>query len=107
MGTLIRDKYEAWKVECQKRFAQLNANEEELNCIFIDIYGLQDELSPEVADKDVTVYRIIDEPDEEERKMRYVLSKRDAIITLISYAVGCMLGRYSLDVEGLAFAGGD
>lgn len=58
-----------------------------------------------MEDKDVTVYYIIDEPDAEEKKMRYVLSKRDAIITLISYAVGCMFGRYSLDDEGLILAG--
>ena len=107
MSKLIADKYRAWKQETLARFNQLKANEEELNRIFIDIYGLQDELTPEVADKDVTVYRIIDEPNEEERKMRYALSKRDAIVSLLSYAVGCMLGRYSLDVEGLAFAGGE
>ncbi len=104
-SSLISDHYSTWKSETLARFAQLKANEEELNRIFIDIYGLQDELSPEVEEKDVTVYRIIDEPNEEERKMRYVLSKRDAIITLISYAVGCMFGRYSLDEEGLILAG--
>ena len=103
--SLISEHYSNWKSETLTRFAQLKANEEELNRIFIDIYGLQDELSPEVEDKDVTVYRIIDEPDEEERKMRYVLSKKDAVITLISYAVGCMFGRYSLDEEGLILAG--
>lgn len=107
MSTRISDKYDSWKAECLNRFTQLKANEEELNRIFIEIYGLQEELTPEVADKDVTVYRIINEPDEEERKMRYVLSKRDAIVSLVSYAVGCMLGRYSLDVEGLAYAGGE
>jgi type II restriction/modification system DNA methylase subunit YeeA len=104
-SSLFFDHYSNWKAETLDRFAQLKANEEELNRIFIDIYGLQDELSPEVEDKDVTVYRIIDEPDEEERKMRYVLSKKDAVITLISYAVGCMFGRYSLDEEGLILAG--
>lgn len=107
MARLIQDRYESWKQETLARFSQLKANEEELNHIFIDIYGLQEELRPEVADKDITVYRIIDEPNEEERKMRYVVSKRDAIVTLLSYTVGCMLGRYSLDVEGLAFAGGE
>jgi hypothetical protein len=107
MSKLISEKYESWKNETLARFAQLKANEEELNRIFIDIYGLQDELTPEVEDKDVTVYRIIDEPNEEERKMRYVLSKKDAIITLISYAVGCMMGRYSPYVDGLLYAGGE
>ena len=84
--------YMCWEKECQERFDQLKANEEELNRIFIDIYGLQDELIPEVADEDVTV--------------RKADLQRD-VKSLISYAVGCMFGRYSLDMEGLAFAGGD
>ncbi|MDO4439436.1 MAG: BREX-1 system adenine-specific DNA-methyltransferase PglX [Eubacteriales bacterium] len=84
--------YLLWQGECNERFNQLKANEEELNHIFIDIYGLQDELTPEVEDKDVTV--------------RKADLQRD-IKSLISYAVGCMLGRYSLDCVGLAFAGGD
>lgn len=88
----IRESYSLWDKECNDRFNQLKANEEELNRIFIDIYGLQDELTPEVEDKDVTV-----------RKADLV---RD-IKSFISYAVGCMFGRYSLDVEGLAYAGGD
>ncbi len=107
MARLISDKYQEWKEECNKRFEQLKANEEELNRIFIDIYGLQDELTPEVAEKDVTVNRVIDHPNEEERKMSYVLSMRDMIVSLISYAVGCMFGRYSVAVEGLRFAGGN
>lgn len=92
MSRLISDKFSAWKAECEQRFQQLKANEEELNRIFIDIYGLQDELTPEVADKDVTV--------------RKADLQRD-IKSLISYAVGCMFGRYSLDVDGLVYAGGD
>ena len=92
MGRLIADKYNEWANKCNDRFNQLKANEEELNRIFIDIYGLQDELTPEVEDKDVTV--------------RKAELKRD-IKSLLSYAVGCMFGRYSLDVEGLAYAGGD
>lgn len=81
-----------WQRECQERFEQLKSNEEELNQIFIDIYGLQDELTPDVEEKDVTV--------------RKADLKRD-IRSLISYAVGCMFGRYSLEVEGLAYAGGE
>lgn len=92
MESLIMDKYKEWEDECDNRFNQLKVNEEELNHIFIDIYGLQDELKPEVEDKDVTV--------------RKADLQRD-IKSLISYAVGCMFGRYSLDVEGLAYAGGD
>lgn len=82
----------AWEKECAERFRQLKANEEELNRIFIEIYGLQDELTPDVEDKDVTV--------------RKADLERD-IKSFISYAVGCMFGRYSLDADGLAFAGGE
>lgn len=109
MGRLISDKYAAWKQECEARFQQLKQNEEELNRIFIDIYGLQDELTPEVADKDITVHRVYDSKDDVPENMKgsnYVRTMRDEIVSLISYAVGCMFGRYSLDVEGLAYAGG-
>lgn len=88
----ISEAFNQWNTECDDRFNQLKANEEELNRIFIDIYGLQDELTPEVEDKDVTV--------------RKADLQRD-IKSLLSYAVGCMFGRYSLDVEGLAYAGGE
>ena len=110
MERLISDKYTAWKDECEQRFQQLKANEEELNRIFIDIYGLNDELTPDVADKDVTVHRIFDTKDDIPESMKgsnYIRTMRDEIVSLISYAVGCMLGRYSLDVEGLAYAGGE
>ena len=83
--------FEIWTEECAECFNQLKANEEELNRVFIDIYGLQDELTPEVEDKDVTV--------------RKADLQRD-IKSLVSYAVGCMFGRYSLDEDGLAYAGG-
>ena len=110
MGTLISDKFTAWQAECEARFQQLKANEEELNRIFIDIYGLQDELTPEVADKDVTVHRIFNTRDDVPESMKgsnYVRTLRDEIVSLISYAVGCLFGRYSLDAEGLAYAGGE
>mgnify|MGYP004504836751 FL=1 len=106
----LSDKYRLWKMECESRFQQLKANEEELNRIFIDIYGLQDELTPEVADKDVTVHRVFDSKDDVPESMKgssYVRTLHDEIVSLVSYAVGCMFGRYSLDVEGLAFAGGE
>ena len=106
----LADAYTAWKSECEQRFLQLKANEEELNRIFIDIYGLQDELTPEVADKDVTVHRIFDNKDDVLESMQsssYVRTKRDEIVSLLSYAVGCMFGRYTLDKPGLAYAGGD
>ena len=88
----ISEAYSLWDKECNNRFNQLKTNEEELNRIFIDIYGLQDELDPYVEDKDVTV-----------RKADIV---RD-VKSFISYAVGCMFGRYSLDKAGLVFAGGN
>lgn len=91
-GASVKDAFTTWEQECEERFNTLKANEEELNRIFIDIYGLQDELTPEVEDKDVTV--------------RKADLQRD-IKSLVSYAVGCMFGRYSLDVEGLAYAGGE
>ena len=110
MGRLISEKYAAWQAECEERFQQLKKNEEELNRIFIDIYGLQNELTPDVADKDVTVHRVFDSKDDVPESMKgsnYVRTMRDEIVSLISYAVGCMFGRYSLDVEGLAYAGGE
>ena len=86
----ISEAFTQWQAECDDRFNQLKANEEELNRIFIDIYGLQDELTPEVEDKDVTV--------------RKADLQRD-IKSLLSYAVGCMFGRYSIYKDGLIFAG--
>lgn len=110
MGRLISNKYAAWKQECEERFQQLKKNEEELNSIFIDIYGLQDELTPDVADKDITVHRVYDSKDDVPESMKgsnYVRTLHDEIVSLVSYAVGCMFGRYSLDVDGLAYAGGE
>ena len=92
MGRLIADKYKEWEAEAEARFQQLKKNEEELNRIFIDIYGLQDELTPEVEDKDVTVRRA---------------DLQREIKSLISYAVGCMFGRYSIYKDGLMYAGGE
>lgn len=83
--------YDIWAGECEERFEKLKANEEELNRIFIDIYGLQDELTSEVEDKDVTV--------------RKADLGRD-VRSFISYTVGCMFGRYSPTYDGLAYAGG-
>ena len=92
MAGLIADKYKKWEKECEERFNRLKAYEEELNRIFIEIYGLQDELTPEVEDKDITVRRA---------------DLQREIKSLLSYAVGCMFGRYSLDVDGLIYAGGE
>lgn len=84
--------FDLWQKYTENQFNQLKANQEELNCMFIIIYSLQDELTPEVQDKDVTVHRADLEWD---------------IRSLVSYAVGCMFGRYSLDNEGLVYAGGE
>ena len=108
--SLISERYERWKKECNDRFCQLKTNEEELNRIFIDIYGLQDELIPEEDDSMVSVHRIFDTPEEIPASMKngsYALTKKDVIKSFVSYAVGCMFGRYSLDSDGLAFAGGN
>lgn len=91
VGT-VEEAFSRWKEECEDRFQRLKAHEEELNRIFIHIYGLEDELTPEEEDKDVTV--------------RKADLGRD-IRSLISYGVGCILGRYSLDTPGLAYAGGE
>ena len=88
----LADAYRNWEQACNDRFNHLKTNEEEINRFFIDIYGLQDELTPDVDEKDVTVHKAD--------------LGRD-IHSLISYAVGCMFGRYSLDCEGLAYAGGE
>lgn len=88
----VEEAFSQWKEECEDRLQKLKANEEELNRIFIHIYGLEDELTPEEEDKDVTV--------------RKADLGRD-IRSLISYGVGCILGRYSLDTPGLAYAGGE
>lgn len=84
--------FNIWKTECKEAFEQLKNNEEELNRIFIDIYELQDELTPELQDKEITIRKADRERD---------------IKSFISYAVGCMLGRYSIDTEGLIYAGGE
>lgn len=92
VGDKVQDCFNKWKKYKQEQFNKLKANEEELNRLFIEIYGLQDEMTPEVDDKDITV-ALADE-------------LRD-IKSLLSYAVGCMFGRYSLDEKGLIFAGGE
>lgn len=88
----IENSFKNWSNFTEQQFNQLKSNEEELNRIFIDIYGLQDELTPDVEDKDITIRKA-----DRDREMK----------SFISYAVGCMMGRYSLDEEGLVFAGGE
>lgn len=107
MATLLQEKYEARKAEVNARFEQLRSNEEELNRIFAKIYNMEGEVPIEVEDKYVSVARIFntaDEIPESYKGNKYVRTKRDEITSLISYAVGCMFGRYSLDVDGLVLA---
>jgi type II restriction/modification system DNA methylase subunit YeeA len=106
----IEESFNNWSTFAENQFNQLKANEEELNRIFIEIYGLQDELTPDVDDKDVTITRIYESKEDIPECMKgnnYVLTREDVIKSFISYAVGCMFGRYSLDEEGLIYAGGD
>ena len=108
--TLIEEAYSQYKEFTNNQFLKLKKNEEELNRIFIEIYGLQDELTSDVSEKDITIAKIFDtdtEINDEIKGNNYVLTKADVIKQFISYAVGCMFGRYSLDEEGLAFAGGE
>ena len=90
-GCRIAEAYEAWSAECEERFARMKAHEEELNRLFLEIYGMQGDLSPEVRAEEVSVRRADRERD---------------VKGLLSYAVGCMLGRYSTDREGVVYAGG-
>ena len=106
----LADLYEEYKDDVNTSFDALKHNEEELNRIFIDIYGLQDELTPEEDDSMVSVHRIFDtksEIPESMKKGQYALTKEDVIKSLISYAVGCMFGRYNPFKNGLAYAGGE
>ena len=108
--TSIEEAYSQYKEFTNNQFLKLKENEEELNRIFIDIYRLQDELPSDVSDKDITIAKIFDTDDEindEIKGNNYVLTKADVVKQFISYAVGCMFGRYSLDEEGLVFAGGE
>ena len=107
MAVFLADKYETRKAEVNARFEQLRANEEELNRIFAKIYNMEGEVPIEVEDKYVSVACIFDTADEipeSYKGNKYVRTKRDEITSLISYAVGCMFGRYSLDVDGLVLA---
>ncbi len=90
--TLISEKFREWELECEERFERTKENEEALNRIFIETYGLQNEMSPEVEEKYVTIRKA---------------NRKREIQSLVSYAVGCMFGRFSLDADGLAYAGGE
>lgn len=106
----IEKAYDNWKQYANKNFAKLKKNEERLNEIFIEIYGLEDELTPEVSDKDITITKIFDDKKdiyEDIKGNQYILTREDVIKSFISYGVGCIFGRYSLDEKGLIYAGGE
>ena len=107
---LIESAYESYKSEVNERFIKLKENEEELNRIFIEIYNLEDELTPKVSDRDITIAKIVDNKkdiDDEIKGNRYIMTREDVVKNFLSYFIGCAMGRYSLDEEGLVFAGGD
>lgn len=103
----LQQAYKQWKQECNDRFFQLKVNEEELNRIFAEIYGMEDEVPIEVPLDKVSVHYVVDTMDElpeDWGNTGYVRTKRDEVVSLISYAIGCMMGRYSLDKPGLILA---
>lgn len=106
----IEKAYEDYKDYVNSNFEKLKQNEERLNEIFIEIYGLEDELTPEVSDRDITVAKIFDNKkdiDDEIKGNKYVMTREDVVKNFLSYFIGCAMGRYSLDEEGLVFAGGE
>ena len=105
-GTLAQA-YESWKSECNDRFYQLKSNEEELNRIFAEIYHMEGEVPIEVPLDKVSVYIVFDSEDDVPDELKngsYVRTKVDEVKSLISYAVGCIMGRYALDKPGLVLA---
>ena len=92
---------EQYKTKWERKFMQLHKNEEELNRQFIDIYGLQDELTPDVPLNEITILQ-----QGEINVIENGITWNEDVMTkqLISYAVGCMLGRYRLDKPGLHIA---
>lgn len=106
-GKPLPSAYESWKTECNERFCQLKANEEELNRIFAEIYHMEGEAPIEVPLDKVSVHIVFDTENdvpEELKGSNYVRTKTDEVKSLISYAVGCIMGRYSLDKPGLVLA---
>ena len=105
----IEKAYEDYKDYVNSNFEKLKQNEERLNEIFIEIYGLEDELTPEVSDRDITVAKIFDSKkdiDDEIKGNKYIMTREDVVKNFLSYFIGCAMGRYSLDEDGLVFAGG-
>ena len=105
----LKWRMEQYKKKWEQMFNQLHENEEELNRQFIEIYGLQDELTPDVPIDEITILQqgeISFVPSEEGENAPKIMKWNDDVIIkqLISYAVGCMMGRYRLDKPGLHIA---
>lgn len=97
----LSDLMDAYREHWTEQFLQLHANEEELNRQFIEIYGLEDELTPDVPPEEITILQ----QGEIYIENGQIVWQNDVIVKqLISYAVGCMLGRYRLDKPGLHIA---
>lgn len=106
----LESSYNSWKNFANSQFELLKENEEELNKIFIELYGLEEELTPEVSDRDITITKIFDTKEEIYEDIKgnvYIKTREDVIKSFISYGVGCIFGRYSLDEDGLVYAGGE
>ena len=88
---LVSKAFEAWQSKCQEKFDVVKSNERQLNDFFIDLYGLKNEVVSNVNDRDVTIH---------------IAECHKDIKSLISYAVGCMFGRYSLYKDGFVYMGG-
>jgi type II restriction/modification system DNA methylase subunit YeeA len=102
----LESSYTAWIAQNRDTIVEMKRLEEENNRLFIDTYGLQDELTPEVPIEQVTLtvnpaYRYGTKLTEEERRTRF---REDTMQELVSYAIGCTMGRYSLDEPGLIYA---
>lgn len=91
-NNLISMAFDDYRDYRNKQISQMKANEEELNSIFINLYDLQTELTPEVPEEQITMHKA---------------NRIDDTKSFLSYFIGCIMGRYSLDVEGLAYAGGE
>lgn len=89
-STLISQAFENWRRKTEDNYSRMKANEEAINSCFIKLYGLEGELEPEVKDADVTVC---------------VAEEKDCVKSLLSYVIGCVFGRYSIDKSGVVFAG--
>lgn len=109
-SSLLEDGYKQYKQTVNDRFGQLVKNETLLNKLFLSIYGVEDEVSPQINRRDISSTFIFDKKEQIDDVIKdsyYVRTKQDIVINFVSYAVGCMMGRYSLDIDGLAYAGGD